>query len=106
MNRYDLRDMTGGWFIGNFFPAAVQSKDFEVTVRRSVLGDREQKHFQLTATEVTVIIEGNARMGNEFLNANDIIVLEPQESYDFEALSDVLLVAVKFPSKPNDKVLD
>jgi len=106
MRRFDLREMTGGWFIGNFVPTAVQSKEFEVTVRKYRLGDREQRHFQLTATEVTVIIEGHARMGDQMLNANDIIVLDPQESYDFEALSDVTLVAVKFPSIPNDKVLD
>lgn len=106
MRRYRLEEMTGGWFIGDFSPAAVQSKDFEVTVRRYVTGDREQKHFQLTATEVTVIVEGRARMGEQFLDTNDIILLEPRESYDFEALSDVTVVAVKFPSIPNDKVLD
>jgi mannose-6-phosphate isomerase-like protein (cupin superfamily) len=98
--------MSGGWFIGNFFPAAVQSTDFEVTVRKYAVGAREPKHFQLTATEVTVVIEGQARMGDQLLNANDIIVLDPRESYDFEALSDVTLVAVKFPSIPKDKVLD
>lgn len=106
MRRFDLREMTGGWFIGNFLPTAVQSEDFEVTVRKYISGDREQRHFQLSATEVTVIIEGRARMGDQLLNANDIIVLEPLESYDFEALTNVTLVAVKFPSIPNDKVLD
>lgn len=106
MRRFDLREMTGGWFIGNFVPTAVHSEEFEVTIRKYIAGDREQKHFQLTATEVTAIIEGRARMGDQLLVANDIIILEPYESYDFEALTDVTLVAVKFPSIPNDKVLD
>ena len=65
-----------------------------------------RKHFQVIATEVTVIIEGKARMGDQILGANDIIVLDPKDSYDFEALTEVTLVAVKFPSIPNDKVLD
>lgn len=106
MRRSKLEDMTGGWFIGDFYPAVAQSKEFEVTVRRYVTGDREPKHFQLLATEVTVIVEGRARMGDQFLETNDIILLEPKESYDFEALTDVTVVAVKFPSIPNDKVLD
>ena len=106
MHRYKLEDMTDGWFIGNFSPTVVKSKDFEVTVRKYKLGDREQKHFQVIATEVTVIIEGKARMGDQILGANDIIVLDPKDSYDFEALTEVTLVAVKFPSIPNDKVLD
>lgn len=106
MHRYNLQDMTGGWFIGNFSPVAIKSEDFEVTVRKYKMGDCEQKHHQIVATEVTVIVEGRARMGDQFLGANDIIVLDPKDSYDFEALSEVTLVAVKFPSIPKDKVLD
>jgi len=106
VRRSRLEEMIGGWFIGDFHPAIAQSKEFEVTVRKYVTGDREQKHFQVLATEITVIVEGRARMGDQFLEANDIILLGPKESYDFEALSDVTVVAVKFPSIPNDKVLD
>jgi hypothetical protein len=106
MQRFKLEDMKDGWFIGNFSPAVIKSENFEVTVRKYKLGEREQKHFQVIATEVTVIIAGNARMGDQILSANDIIVLEPKESYDFEALTEVTLVAVKVPSLPGDKVLD
>ena len=55
--------------------------------------------------EVTLIVSGQARMGNEMLNPDDIILIEPGEKYDFEALTDVVLVAIKTPSIPNDKEL-
>lgn len=106
MRRSSLKDMVGGWFIGNFQPNVIQSEQFEVTVRKYAKGDREPKHFQLIATEVTVIVEGQARIGDQILGPNDIIVLDPKDSYDFEALSEVTLVAVKFPSIPNDKILN
>lgn len=106
MRRASLKDMVGGWFIGNFQPSVIQSEQFEVTVRKYAKGDCEPKHFQLIATEITVIVEGQARMGDQILGPSDIIVLDPKDSFDFEALTEVTVVAVKFPSVPNDKVLD
>lgn len=106
MKKFRLEDMVGGWFIGNFQPSAIHTKHFEVTIRKYMSGDCEPKHFQKVATEVTVIIDGQARMGNELLGPNDIIVLDPKDSFDFEAITAVTLVAVKFPSLPDDKVLD
>jgi hypothetical protein len=44
-------------------------------------------------------------MGDHTLSAGDIILLEPFEIADFEALTDVSLVALKTPSLPADKVL-
>lgn len=105
MQRSRLEDTTGGWFAGNFSPSIYESENFEVCVKRYKKGDKEPKHYQLLATEITVIISGKARMGEEFLEANDIILLEPFEEYDFEAISDVVLVAVKSPSLPDDKRL-
>ena len=106
MERFSLNDMVGGWFIRNFQPSVIQTHDFEVTVRKYNRGGYEPKHHQILATEVTVIIEGQARMGDQILAANDIMVLHPEDSYDFEALSNVTLVAIKFPSLPQDKVVD
>lgn len=100
-----MSKMTGGWFIGNFTPSVVKTSDFEVCVKNYAMGVREPAHYQLTATEVTVIIQGKARMGSQVLNAGDIVTLAPFEVADFEALTDVALVAVKFPSLPADKVL-
>jgi hypothetical protein len=100
-----LADMTGGWFAGNFEPSILKSEHFEACVKNYPKGATEPSHFQLTASEITVIISGTARMGNRTLIAGDIILLEPMEIADFEALTDVSLVALKTPSLPDDKVL-
>jgi hypothetical protein len=106
MRRFRLEDMVGGWFIGNFQPSVIRTEQFEATVRKYATGDTEPKHFQKSATEITVIIEGHARMGDQILQSNDIIVLNPGDSCDFEAITEVTLVAIKFPSLPDDKILD
>lgn len=100
-----LSEMTGGWFIGNFKPAVIQSTDFEVCVKTYLAGQVEAAHYQRVATEVTVIICGEARMGSEMIQTGDIVTIYPNEVADFEAITDVSLVAVKFPSSPSDKVL-
>lgn len=97
--------MTGGWFAGNFEPSILKSENFEACVKHYPKGSIEPSHYQLTACEITVIISGTARMGDQTLTAGDIILLEPLEIADFEALTDVSLVAVKTPSLPADKVL-
>lgn len=105
MKTAKLAEMTGGWFAGNFEPSILKSEHFEACVKHYPKGSKEPSHYQLTAFEVTVIVSGTARMGNLTLSAGDIILLEPFEIADFEALTDVSLVALKTPSIPADKVL-
>ena len=100
-----INQMTGGWFVGDFEPSILKTSQFEACVKYYSQGDREPSHFQKTAVEITVMINGQARMGQVVLNPGDIILLEPYEIADFEALTEVTLVALKTPSIPEDKVL-
>lgn len=106
MRRATLDEMIGGWFVGAFEPTVLATGDVEVAVKRYAAGDREAAHHHKVATEVTVVIAGRVRMGDAALSAGDIIVLEPGESTDFEALTDVTLIAVKHPGALDDKYLD
>lgn len=105
MEKHDLKDMLGGWFIGNFSPSVFETEDFEVAVKTYQKGDYEEEHYHMIATEYTLILDGEVIMdGNEYKNG-DIIVIKPNESTDFKALSDVKTVVVKIPSAKNDKYL-
>lgn len=106
MRRSNLDDMIGGWFIGDFSPSVLSTADFEVAVKRYAAGDREQFHHHRIATEITVLISGRARMRDTELSAGDIVILEAGESSDFEAFTEVTLVAVKHPGARDDKYLD
>ena len=94
-----------GWILGNFMPAVIQTKYFEVCVKTFKIGDGEASHFQLIATEVTVVLSGRVRMGENLLDENDILVVSPGEVVDFEALTDCKVLGIKFPSLPEDKFL-
>jgi len=94
-----------GWFVGDFSPALLHSKDYEIAVKWFKAGEQEPLHKQIAATEITVVIEGQIRLGGEIFSKGDVITIPPGEFAEFESLTDSSLVCVKTPSLPNDKVL-
>jgi len=100
-----LTSMHKGWFIGDFIPSIYANKNFEVAVKKYNSGDYEAKHLHKLATEVTVIVSGEARMNNILVCEGDIITILPGEVADFCALNQVTTVVVKFPSVLDDKYL-
>lgn len=105
MKRYSLDSMVNGWFIGNFEPTSLKSKEFEVALKRYKAGDIEPAHFQNIAIEITLVVSGTIRLGAELFYENDIIEIPPLEIADFESITDSIVIAIKSPSNPNDKEL-
>tara|TARA_B110001454_G_scaffold219057_1_gene249617 strand:+ start:56156 stop:56476 length:321 start_codon:yes stop_codon:yes gene_type:complete len=103
MDLFDLSKMTKGWFVGDFEPNVISSKEFEVAVKEYKKGDSESKHHHKISTEITVIAKGKVRMFNSVYESGAIIVIKPNESTAFEALEDTITVVVKVPSSKNDK---
>ena len=57
------------------------------------------------ATEITLVASGRVRMNDRTFTAGDIILLEPGEATDFQALERSTTVVVKMPSVAGDKYL-
>jgi quercetin dioxygenase-like cupin family protein len=98
-----LDRMVRGWLIGDFDPAVLRTQDFEFGVKHYKAGASESWHYHKVATEVTVIVSGEARMNGRTLRAGDIVVLQPGEGSDFSCLSDVVTAVIKTPGAPDDK---
>lgn len=103
MKKHHLEDMFRGWFVGSFSPTALHTGACEVACKRYRAGDREDRHFHKVATEVTLVLEGRVAMNGIHWNAGDIIVVEPNEAVEFEALDDAVTVVVKVPGASDDK---
>ena len=98
-----LDDMKGGWFVGDFEPTCLRTRDFEVTCKHYKAGDVEARHVHRIATEITLVVSGQAMMNGQIFSTGDIIRLEPGEPTDFQALEDTITVVVKVPSVVGDK---
>lgn len=106
MQIYQLDSMKRGWFVGDFCPSVIKTEGFEVGIKYYNQGDYEELHHHKIATEITVIVSGSVKMNNRTYKKGDIIVLEPNESSDFLALSECITAVVKIPSAKNDKYVN
>lgn len=103
MKNYKLEDMVGGWFVGDFSPAILQTKDFEVAVKLYSEGQSEDLHHHKLADEITVIASGRVQMNGRIYSGGDIVHLSPGDATDFQVLEDTVTVVVKTPSVIGDK---
>jgi quercetin dioxygenase-like cupin family protein len=93
----------GGWFAGDFEPAAYRTKDFEVCLKRHPKGEKWPAHYHKVATEINYLIRGTMTLRGEKFTAGDVFVLEPGEIADPEFLEDSEMIVIKAPSAKNDK---
>ncbi len=103
MKTAQIKDMTKGWFVGNFEPSLYKTNNVEVAVKSYEAGTYEKKHYHKIATEITVVLKGKIVMNNIQYTEGDIIIMEPGETTDFLALTDAENVVVKLPGANNDK---
>lgn len=103
MKRYNLKDMKGGWFIGDFEPSILRTKDFEVSVRSYRAGEHHDAHYHAIATEINVVTEGSVNIDDEIFTAGEIFVVYPMESINPLFTENTTIVCVKTPSVMGDK---
>jgi len=103
MERFNIEDMAGGWFIGDFAPVAHKTAAFEVCYKQHKKGEHWPRHYHEIATEINYLIRGQMRINGLLLNEGDIFVIEPMEISDPEFITDCELIIVKTPSIPGDK---
>lgn len=89
--------------VGDFEPACFRTAACEVACKHYAAGDREPAHVHRIAAELTLIVSGEVRMNGRRFTAGDIVMLDPGEPTDFEAVTAVTTMVVKMPSVRGDK---
>ena len=103
MKVFNIKDMKGGWFIGNFEPSILKTDNFEVGHHAHKKGASTHNHYHKSSTEINVIVKGKMVVNGEVLTAGDIFVFEPYVVSESEFLEDTDLIVVRDSSNPNDK---
>ena len=106
MKTFRLKDMKGGWFVGDFLPVCLKTSECEVACKHYKKGDFEERHVHKIAIEITLIVEGLVKMNDAIYKSGDIVVLDPGDATDFHALEDTTNVVVKVPSVAGDKYVE
>ena len=105
MLRYKLSDMKRGWFIGDFNPSILKTKEFEVGYLFHKKNEKWPVHLHEKSIEYNVLIKGKMRVNGETINEKEIFIFEKNEIVRPEFLEDCELIVVKVPSLRSDKVI-
>lgn len=100
-----VNDMINGWFVGDFYPAVLKTKNFEAGMKCYKKGDKESKHYHKIATEITLIASGKVIMCDRTIGAGEMILMEPGVATSFEALEDTITFVIKTASVMGDKYI-
>lgn len=103
MKKVKLADTYRGWFIGDFFPSVLQTKDFEVGILTHKKNEQWPAHYHKIATEYNVLISGSMTVCNELIEAGSIFIIEPNEVAAPIFHEDCTIVCIKTPSVKGDK---
>lgn len=99
----NIKNFKMGWFIGDFSPTLLKTKDFEIAHHSYKKGFAAAAHHHKIATEYNYIVSGKLTTSGSTLGAGDIFVFEPDETTDVVFLEDSELIIIKTPSVPSDK---
>ncbi len=105
MKKSNLEKFIKGWFIGDFEPSLLKTKDFEIAIKNYKTDDYEPAHYHKIAIEYTVIIDGEVLMNGTKYSTGDIIIIEPGDITDFKSLTNSSTLVIKQPSIKDDKYI-
>ena len=103
MKTRKLNEMYRGWFIGDFEPSILRTKEFEVGILDFNKGEKKPPHYHKISTEYNILLSGNFTTNGINLEEGDIFVIYPDEIVDPEFHTDCKILCIKTPSLPKDK---
>lgn len=95
--------MKGGWFVGNFEPAAYRTDKFEVCYKKHHKGEKWDIHYHKIATEINYLIDGKMIIQGKYLVSGDVFIIHPYEISNPEFITDCAIIVVKTRSIRGDK---
>jgi len=101
---------TKGYFIGNFKGTVSRNVFKEAGIKTYKRKEINPHHFHKKSTEINVILEGLCEFTDEKeevieCEKDDVLIIRPNEIYQFKALTDCKLLVIKSDSDPKDKYL-
>lgn len=98
-----IERFTNGWFIGDFEPSLIRTKDFEISVMQHKKGAPLPLHYHHLVEEMNVFVSGSMTQNGHLLTPGDIFIFEKDEVSDAVVHEDSVTVVIKVPSVIGDK---
>ena len=105
MKKIKLEHFVRGWLVGNFEPTLLKTQEIEVAIQSYNKGEEEPQHFHKIGTEISIMVTGEASFNGQVISEGEGVIIEPNESNIFRALSNCKVLVIKYPSNTEDKYL-
>lgn len=93
------------WLFGDFEPALLRTKSFEVGLHSHKKNEPTIPHRHLLTDEYNVVLKGKLRVSGVEVNEGEVFLFNRGEISDVEFLEDTQLLVVRDGSFPSDKVI-
>jgi len=103
IEKHNISDFKGGWFIGDFNPSLLKTKDFEISIKTHPKDEVWDKHYHKIATEYNYVIEGIVKIDDVTYEKGDLFIIHPEFVVDPHFLVDCTIVCIKTPCVIGDK---
>lgn len=101
----DLDKYTKGWLVGDFYPSILKHKDLEVGIAFHAKNEPTQNHYHTSSDEYNIIVSGKMNVNGKVMEKGAIFIYEKMDVSDCSFLEDTILVIIRIPSAPLDKVI-
>ena len=105
IERSHITKFKGGWFIGDFEPSLLKTKDFEVSIKIHLKDEVWDKHTHKVATEYNYVVSGLVEIDGAQYGTGDIFIVPPNFIMNPTFLDDCTIVCIKTPSVKGDKYI-
>jgi len=92
-----------GWFIGDFEPSLIRTKDFEISLMTHEKDAYIPLHYHHLVEEMNVFVSGSMTCNGCVLIPGDIFIFEKDEVSDCVVHEKSTILVVKAPSIIGDK---
>lgn len=103
MEIHNIKNYIRGWFIGDFYPSILKTKDFEIGLLTHKKNENWPMHFHKISTEYNILISGKMMINNYEINVGDIFIIYPNEIANPTFIEDCKIICIKVPSIIGDK---
>uniref|UniRef100_A0A6C0KXY8 Nucleotidyl transferase domain-containing protein n=1 Tax=viral metagenome TaxID=1070528 RepID=A0A6C0KXY8_9ZZZZ len=101
----DLNKYTRGWLIGNFEPSIKKTTDFEIGILNHKKDEKWDFHYHSETKEINILLSGEMIINNIPIFKDTIFIFEKDIISCPLFITDCVVLCIKLPSLPKDKII-
>ena len=94
-----------GWLIGDFTPSILRTTEYEVGLLQHRKGEQWGFHYHHELDEYNILVSGKMVLNGLLMESGDYFMIPKDVIACPKFLEDCIVVCLKAPSKPKDKII-